>query len=404
MISYSISTPDMSFHYNGPIVPLQYETLQENKCTYPSTGTTLKKQFWAPCLDCFTRGADGSFHEGACIACLHNCHMEHNIGEIRYGPFFCDCAHKKMCPSFFPLVPMSTPMPTSKPDDDTPILVPKHITTLGSDPSNPRVRVIDDPIYSNTDDQPVESCGCTFAKSGRNYMHQPWAICYDCFDPMGNEGACAVCLKTCHNGHRIGPMKYGNFFCDCGAKGMCKRLSLMGTVQEFSKCSNNVESKLFSSMGDSPVFSPPSITYILSLAHHGAMKNTEQEFTSLMGTKLSEQQLYNIAKIFTSDVTKFKNIIAINPKKLVNTRYVELIARSESTSLISCSDRFATINSINAEVNNATKGLIQSIVSPSDITEDTVMALANVLYFDAAWQNPFDIARTSQMRKQYAYV
>lgn len=37
-------------------------------------------------------------------------------------------------------------------------------------------------------------------------------------------GVCTVCARVCHRGHDITYAKYGNFFCDCGAKddGTCQ--------------------------------------------------------------------------------------------------------------------------------------------------------------------------------------
>lgn len=39
-------------------------------------------------------------------------------------------------------------------------------------------------------------------------------------------GVCTVCARVCHRGHDVTYAKYGNFFCDCGAKedGSCQAL------------------------------------------------------------------------------------------------------------------------------------------------------------------------------------
>lgn len=31
-------------------------------------------------------------------------------------------------------------------------------------------------------------------------------------------GVCSICAKVCHRGHDVSYAKFGNFFCDCGAK------------------------------------------------------------------------------------------------------------------------------------------------------------------------------------------
>ena len=61
---------------------------------------------------------------------------------------------------------------------------------------------------------------CTFRQTHLQHKLQEWATCYDCFT-LENEGACLSCLLKCHRGHRLGPIKQTNFFCDCGAKGLC---------------------------------------------------------------------------------------------------------------------------------------------------------------------------------------
>ena len=61
---------------------------------------------------------------------------------------------------------------------------------------------------------------CTFNKTGYNYSDQFWKRCYDCF-PSDAEGACLNCISICHDGHRIGPLQKGRFFCDCGDQGLC---------------------------------------------------------------------------------------------------------------------------------------------------------------------------------------
>lgn len=61
---------------------------------------------------------------------------------------------------------------------------------------------------------------CTFDRTGKNYTEQYWRQCLDCFSD-NTEGACLNCIQICHNGHRLGPLRHGGFFCDCGANRSC---------------------------------------------------------------------------------------------------------------------------------------------------------------------------------------
>lgn len=49
-------------------------------------------------------------------------------------------------------------------------------------------------------------------------------------------GVCSVCARVCHRNHDITYAKYGNFFCDCGAKedGSCQALNKRSNYQESS--------------------------------------------------------------------------------------------------------------------------------------------------------------------------
>lgn len=43
---------------------------------------------------------------------------------------------------------------------------------------------------------------------------------------LDGVGVCSICARVCHKGHDLSYAKYGNFFCDCGAKedGSCQAL------------------------------------------------------------------------------------------------------------------------------------------------------------------------------------
>lgn len=67
---------------------------------------------------------------------------------------------------------------------------------------------------------------CTFVSTQRDFVNQHWYYCYTCKMTDG-IGVCSVCAQICHKNHDISYAKYGNFFCDCGAKedGSCLALN-----------------------------------------------------------------------------------------------------------------------------------------------------------------------------------
>lgn len=58
---------------------------------------------------------------------------------------------------------------------------------------------------------------CTYSISNKQFMNQHWYHCHTC-KMVDKAGVCSVCARVCHKNHDISYAKYGNFFCDCGAK------------------------------------------------------------------------------------------------------------------------------------------------------------------------------------------
>ena len=57
---------------------------------------------------------------------------------------------------------------------------------------------------------------CTFNKTSTDFALQHWRHCFDCFK-SSEEGICLMCVQLCHEDHKLGPLKYSRFFCDCGS-------------------------------------------------------------------------------------------------------------------------------------------------------------------------------------------
>ncbi|XP_061383112.1 E3 ubiquitin-protein ligase UBR4 isoform X4 [Danaus plexippus] len=58
---------------------------------------------------------------------------------------------------------------------------------------------------------------CTFTVTQREFMNQHWYHCHTC-KMVDGVGVCTVCARVCHRNHDVSYAKFGNFFCDCGAK------------------------------------------------------------------------------------------------------------------------------------------------------------------------------------------
>lgn len=66
---------------------------------------------------------------------------------------------------------------------------------------------------------------CTYTITQKEFMNQHWYHCHTC-RMLDGVGVCSICARVCHKGHDVSYAKFGNFFCDCGAKedGSCQAL------------------------------------------------------------------------------------------------------------------------------------------------------------------------------------
>jgi E3 ubiquitin-protein ligase UBR4 len=66
---------------------------------------------------------------------------------------------------------------------------------------------------------------CTYTLTGKEFTNQHWYHCHTC-RMVERVGVCSICARVCHRGHDVTYSKFGNFFCDCGAKedGSCEAM------------------------------------------------------------------------------------------------------------------------------------------------------------------------------------
>lgn len=83
----------------------------------------------------------------------------------------------------------------------------------------------EDSAAEDSDEDSLCNKLCTFTVTQKEFMNQHWYHCHTC-QMLDGVGVCSVCARVCHRGHDLSYAKYGNFFCDCGAKedGSCQAL------------------------------------------------------------------------------------------------------------------------------------------------------------------------------------
>lgn len=88
----------------------------------------------------------------------------------------------------------------------------------------------DDSAADDSDEDSLSNKLCTYSISQKDFINQHWYHCHTC-KMYDKAGVCSVCARVCHKNHDISYAKYGNFFCDCGAKedGSCQAMNKRNT-------------------------------------------------------------------------------------------------------------------------------------------------------------------------------
>ena len=257
----------------------------------------------------------------------------------------------------------------------------------------------------------MKKSNCTFMLTGKNYVEQFWAPCYTCFGD-GNEtsGVCLSCLVTCHKDHHVGSTRNSRFFCDCVSFSLCKQTQLTQSTQstqstqptqptQAMQCTNDLAKKLFDSMtkANQLVYSPFSIEYILSLLHLGAVDNTYDQLTNLLGRETKMEHLLAMVKTFNDESVKMANALIVNKNNLsVDPSYVEIVKNLALIMNRDFSDVKMVADEANAFIMENTNNLITDMINPSMLNDHVMMLLVNTIYFKSVWAKPFKKLNTQQ--------
>ncbi len=158
--------------------------------------------------------------------------------------------------------------------------------------------------------------------------------------------------------------------------------------------------------GKSFIYSPLSITYVLSMVNDAAEGTTEQELEQVLGFRQGGIQAANgfcktlidsLPKIDTSVQLNIANSIFVNKNyKLKATfkrdlrYYYDALAESHD---------FAspkTLQRINGWCDEKTNGMIPNILN--NLNPDAMSYLLNAIYFKAGWSEPFEESSTKEQK------
>ena len=149
--------------------------------------------------------------------------------------------------------------------------------------------------------------------------------------------------------------------------------------------------------GKSFVYSPLSITYVLSMVNAAAEGTTRTELQNTLGfgngkinevNEFCKTMIAGLPKVDTSVQFHIANTIYVNKAYTLKKKFLQDMkgyygANAESLDFSSPK----TVSHINDWCNSKTKGMIPKILN--EVNPDAVSYLLNAIYFKAAWANPF---------------
>ena len=151
------------------------------------------------------------------------------------------------------------------------------------------------------------------------------------------------------------------------------------------------------------VISPLSIHDVLSMILNGAQGRTAAEMRHALGLEgmslpatdqawadlIAAAQAGDRPAVQIADSLWLRDGVAFNPAFLAAGRDYFAAA-----TLPLPTDPGKAADAVNAWVAGRTAGLIKQIVDPSDFNDATILTVVNTVHLKAAWQTPFDAART----------
>ena len=157
--------------------------------------------------------------------------------------------------------------------------------------------------------------------------------------------------------------------------------------------------------GNSFIYSPLSITYVLGMVNDAATGQTEQELEQTLGfheggiqavNDYCKNLIVNLPKVDEKVTLNIANAIFVNKNKAkLRAQYQQDMldyydAKAEALDFRASS----TLGHINGWCNEKTKGMIPSILN--EVKPEAVSYLLNAIYFKADWASKFDQKNTKE--------
>ncbi|MBQ8099844.1 MAG: serpin family protein [Paludibacteraceae bacterium] len=186
-----------------------------------------------------------------------------------------------------------------------------------------------------------------------------------------------------------------------------KQLSFNSTEEQLLYRTNEFSMNMLSLIGQNEedkaniCFSPLSASMALGMMMNGADGDTYRQMQRTLGfegateediNSYYHQLLETLPAIDTTTVVNIANALWLRQDYPFYADYKERLRTLFNATIDNVDDfrQQATIDMINQWAADHTNNLIKEIISPESVSENTVMILANALYFKGIWEKIFD--------------
>ncbi|XP_077289191.1 uncharacterized protein LOC143913344 isoform X2 [Arctopsyche grandis] len=179
----------------------------------------------------------------------------------------------------------------------------------------------------------------------------------------------------------------------------------------FSKRLNNFDVQLLRDTAETAtssnfMISPASIKSVLIMIYEGARGNTAEEIKSVLRLPADQAETRNLLNVYLSKlqvqtpgvIVESANKVFLSNRYNVNQDYEAVLSDMYRSKVdrIDFGQPNTAANVINNWVSGTTHGHISELVDGASLDPNTILMLANALYFKGTWESAFDEKVTSK--------
>ena len=166
--------------------------------------------------------------------------------------------------------------------------------------------------------------------------------------------------------------------------------SIQAKSSQYSFTDETFVKNLAGALEPNVVFSPLSITFILSVLQLAARGESLKQIVSVLKKEASDQELFFIKNCFNNDIITLCNMMLVNNKSSINKDFVGKVSTIAEIKSIDFSNGKNVANLANNYIETNTRGLIRNVLTEEQIMPSSILVLINCIYFKAQWKRAFE--------------